>query len=223
MSDLSGLPRAGGGSRTEIVTRALRDAITEGTILPGERLLETHLAKQMGTSNGPIREALRQLEAEGLVVSAPYRGTFVAEVSQEEIEQVLVPVRLMIEQFAFRKARPLLTQGDIGSLQRFVDEMRAAADTDDPDRLAEADVQFHRLVLERSQQDQCLHLWNAIQPRVRAYFRRDAPAHHNRYEVADQHQVLLAALCSGDEDEMLKLLDEHIHTFLDPTGQGVRR
>jgi DNA-binding GntR family transcriptional regulator len=212
------LPRVSSGSRGHNVARALRSAITNGDLSPGDRLLETELAAQLGTSNGPVREALRQLETEGLVVSAPYRGSVVAEVSQEEIEEVLVPVRVIIERFAFRKALPLLTDQDFATLRGFVAEMRSAADAADSDRLAEADLQFHELVIQRSGHNHCLQLWRLIQPRVRAYFRRDAPAHESHYAVADQHQALLTALAAGDEKKLLDVVDAHIHLHLGADG-----
>jgi DNA-binding GntR family transcriptional regulator len=214
------LPRLSSGSRSHQVARALRSAITNGDLSPGDRLLETNLSAQLGTSNGPVREALRQLEAEGWVVSAPYRGSIVADVSQEEIEEVLVPVRVMIERFAFRKALRLLAERDLATLRGLVAEMRAAADANDADRLADADLQFHELVIERSGHNHCLQLWRVIQPRVRAYFRRDAPAHKNHYAVADQHEALLAALTAGDEVALLEAVDAHIHLHLDADGSA---
>jgi DNA-binding GntR family transcriptional regulator len=202
------------GSRGDHVARALRSAIGDGALAPGQRLLETNLANELGTSNGPVREALRQLEAEGLVVSSPYRGAVVAEVSQEEIEQVLVPIRVLIERFAFQVAMPLLDEQDLAELRRLVALMRSAADANDPDQLAEADLQFHELVIRRSGQNHCLQLWRVIQPRVRAYFRRDAPAHQHHYEVADQHQQLLDALTAGDADALVIAVEQHVHRHL---------
>jgi DNA-binding GntR family transcriptional regulator len=202
------------GSRGDHVARALRSAIADGSLAPGQRLLETNLANELGTSNGPVREALRQLEAEGLVVSSPYRGAVVAEVSQEEIEQVLVPIRLLIERFAFQVAMPLLDEQDLAELRRLVGVMRSAADANDPDQLAEADLQFHELVIRRSGQNHCLQLWRVIQPRVRAYFRRDAPAHQDHYEVADQHHHLLDALTAGDPDALVTAVEQHVHRHL---------
>ena len=210
------LPPLTGGSRGHNVAQVLRAAIVDGALAPGDRLLETSLANQLGTSNGPVREALRQLETEGLVVSAPYRGAVVAAVSQEEIEQVLVPIRLIIERFAFRTALPLLDDEDYTLLRELVVQMRSAADAGDADRLAETDLQFHELVIKRSGQNHCLQLWRVIQPRVRAYFRRDAPGHRDRYAVADQHQQLLDALTADDPDALVEAVEAHIHLHLGP-------
>lgn len=162
-------------SRRSRVAEALRAAITNGRYLPGYRLIEVEveLASQLGTSRAPVREALRQLEVEGLVVSYPYRGTEVAAVSQEEIEEVLVPIRMTLERFAFTQALPKVDAGLIAELEQLIADMRA--DAGDADALAAHDVRFHELVIQRSGQTNCLQVWRTIEPRVRAYFRRDAP------------------------------------------------
>src|SRR5437868_2884070 len=83
--------------RREAVVEALRGAIMRGDLGDGERLIEDRSARQLQTSRGPVREALRQLEHEGFVVSYPYRGAVVLGVSDEEVREVLVPVRLVLE------------------------------------------------------------------------------------------------------------------------------
>ena len=207
-----GLSPVDRGSRGDRVAAALRQAIVEGPYRPGDRLVEVDLAAQLGTSRGPVREALRQLEQEGLVINYPYRGTLVADVSQEEIEEVRVPTRVIIERFAFKRAMPLLTDEDIEALTALVDQMRTAGRSGDADRLADADIRFHELVITRSGQTHCLQLWRTIQPRVRAYFRRDAPGHVTPDAVADQHQRLLEALVAGSVQALLEAVDDHIHT-----------
>ena len=168
-----------------------------------------------------MREALSQLEHEGLVVSLPYRATEVLGISQEEIAEVLVPIRLTLETFAFRRALPLLSEDDLSLLGEMVQTMRKAAAIGDLDTLAEADVRFHEVVIERSQQRHCLQIWRSIQPRVRAYFRRDAPIHQRSDEIAEEHEELLDVLRRGDETQLLETLRHHICNFLAPTNPGV--
>ena len=215
-----GLPTLAPASMRSRASDALRSAIVNGRLRPGDRLKEVELAERLGISRAPVREALRQLEHEGLVVSLPYRATEVLGVSQEEISEVLVPIRLTLETFAFRKALPQLTDADLQALGEQVDAMRRAGTSGDADALAEADVRFHELVLERSGQPHCLQLWRSIEPRVRAYFRRDAPAHAsaNADEVADEHAELLAALRNGEEGVLLETLGQHINNYLAPSS-----
>jgi DNA-binding GntR family transcriptional regulator len=201
-------------SRRHHVAESLRNAIVSGRLAPGDRLTETDLAERLGTSRAPVREALRQLEYEGLVANRPYCASEVLGISQEEIEQVLVPIRLTLERFAFRKALPLLTDDHFAALDRRVISMRHAAEDGDADALADADVHFHELVIVASTQEHCLQLWRAIEPRVRAHFRRDAPAHALPTAVPDQHRQLLEVLRSRDEPAVLEALDRHILEFL---------
>ncbi len=216
----SALPFLAPASMRRRATDVLRTAITSGRLRPGDRLKEVELAKQLGTSRGPVREALRQLEHEGLVVSAPYRATEVLGIAQEEIAEVLVPIRLTLETFAFRRALPLLTSDDFAGLAELVETMRTAAAGGDLDALAEADVQFHEIIIERSGQRHCLQIWRSIEPRVRAYFRRDAPIHSRLEEIADEHEELVEVLQRGDEAQVLETLRGHVSNFLEPTDPG---
>ena len=202
-------------------TDVLRAAIINGRLVPGDRLKEAELSEQLGISRAPVREALRQLEHEGLVVSLPYRATEVLGISQEEIAEVLVPIRLTLETFAFRRALPVLSGDDLDALGVLVQTMRQAGAIGDLDALAEADVRFHELVIERSGQQHCLQIWRSIQPRVRAYFRRDAPIHSRAGEIADEHEELVDVLRRGDETQLLETLRHHICNFLAPTDPGL--
>lgn len=222
MTDL-GLRRVPTQSRREHVVQILREAITSGRLKPGDRLVEGDLANELGTSRAPIREALRQLEQEGLVASYPYRGTEVLGVSQDEVEQVLVPIRITLERFAFSRAIGRLNEDDFAQLGALVAEMETAAADHAADRLADADIRFHELIIVRSEQRHCLQMWKTIQPRVRAYFQRDAPAHTDPKSVPEQHQELLDILRTGDEAAALDAIDRHIHTHLAPQDLTARR
>jgi DNA-binding GntR family transcriptional regulator len=202
------------------VLETLRTAIVSGRLRPGDRLVEAELADTFRTSRAPVREALRQLEQEGLVASRPYRRTEVLGVTQDEVEQVLVPIRLTIERFAFAKALPRLTDEELSDLGDLVADMTAAAETGDLDRLAEADVRFHEYVIERSEQPHCLQIWRTIEPRVRAHFRRDVTQHQNPDDVADEHKQLLAALRTRDARMVSETLERHILNYFAPMVLG---
>jgi DNA-binding GntR family transcriptional regulator len=215
---VSSLPQIAPASMRRRASEVLRSAIVNGQLVPGDRLKETDLAERFGISRAPVREALRELEHEGLVVSLPYRATEVVGISQEEVTEVLVPIRITLETFAFRKALPLLTDADFAALEQLVGTMRAAGKRADLDALAEADVRFHEVMIERSGQHHCAQLWRSIEPRVRAYFRRDASAHAraDADEVAEEHQDLLHAIRQGDETQLVATLERHIRNYLTP-------
>lgn len=206
---LDALPRVPPDSRRSHLARALRDAIVRGELKPGERIVERDISARTGISRGPLREALRQLEQEGLVVSVPYQGTYVAGISQREIDEMLLPIRLVLERFAFRAAPEALGEDDYAGLEALVDEMRRAAASGDLAALVETDLRFHELVVARAGH-QCLRVWRSIAPRVGAYFSRDGARHESLDEVVQEHVDLLAAMRSGDPDAILDELDRHI-------------
>jgi DNA-binding GntR family transcriptional regulator len=210
MAVAQGLPQIAPTSIRQRALHMLREAIITGQFQPGDRLIEEDLCQQMGISRGPLREALRQLEQEGLVVSFPYRATEVIGVSEEEARDILVPIRLTLERFAFRHALPLLTEADFADLGDVVEAMRQAGVAGDLTRVVELDVRFHELVLERSKQPHCAQIWRTISPRVRAYFYRCGPRHHALTDIADEHTELLDVMRTGDIDQVLAALEPHI-------------
>jgi DNA-binding GntR family transcriptional regulator len=204
------LPQITPHSLRHRVLHTLREAIISGQFQPGDRLVEEDICQQMGVSRGPVREALRQLEQEGLVVSFPYRATEVIGVSDEEVHDVLVPIRLTLERFAFRHALPLLNDMDFADLEQLVRAMRQAGEAGDLAGIVEADVRFHELVLKRSQQPHCAQLWRTISPRVRAYFYRCGPRHNALTDIADEHRELLDAMRTRELERVLAVLEPHI-------------
>ena len=119
-----------------------------------------------------MREALSQLEHEGFVVSYPYRGAVVLGVSDEEVQQVLIPVRLTLEKFSIPKAVERMDDADFAELAKEVWMMGEAARTNDLQKSVDADIRFHELLLERSGQPHAAQVWRSIAPRIRAYFFR---------------------------------------------------
>src|SRR5690606_1805270 len=111
-------------SLRERVLADLRMAILTGKLKPNDRLVESNIAEQMGISRGTLREALRQLEQEGLVISESYRYTRVANVDEEAIREVLFPARRIIEVFLVKKAVGKMKEADIEKLETIIEEMR---------------------------------------------------------------------------------------------------
>lgn len=212
MGLLDSLPQGPPELRRSWILQALREAIASGELMPGDRLVERDISTRTGVSRGPVREAILVLEQEGLVVSHSYRGAQVAEVSAEEAEQILLPIRVVLEKFAFRRAAGRFTDEDHQALRSMIDEMARAAADRDTRALADADIRFHEYVISRSGSPHCERTWHSIVARVRAYFFTDAPHHHSMSDVAEQHTVLLEALRSGSEERLLAAVVEHIET-----------
>ena len=198
-----------GGPRGQQVVEILRSAIISGRYEPGERLIETTLSGELGTSRGPVREALRQLENEGLVMSVPYRGAVVLGVSDEEVQEVLIPIRLTLERYSFAHALDRMTEEDFAELGKQVWLMEQAALAHDLIRLVEADLRFHDIVISSSGQTHTVQIWRTIWPRIRAYFFRYGRG-KSHDTMLEEHRELLAALQSREPELMLRVLDHHI-------------
>lgn len=199
-------------SRPRQAATLLRDAIVSGRVLPGEQLKQDQLCAELQLSPGPLREALRQLESEGLVTHIPNRGVFVAHIPTEEWVDVLLPVRLLLEAHAFTQAAPRLTAEQFAELEGLVQDMRDAATTADFAAINEADMRFHEMVVHASGQEHTIQLWRTVSPRIRAQFYRLAPQHPRPNDIAVEHHDLLDALRSKDPLAIHRTLEEHIIT-----------
>jgi DNA-binding GntR family transcriptional regulator len=198
-----------GGPRGQQVVEILRSEIIAGRFEPGERLIEATLSSELGTSRGPVREALRQLENEGLVMSIPYRGAVVLGVSDEEVQEVLIPIRLTLERYSFLHALDRMTDEDYAELGKQVWLMEQAAQANDLLKCVEADLRFHDIVISSSGQTHTVQIWRTIWPRIRAYFFRYGRG-KSIGTMVDEHRELLTALQSRDPELMLGVLDRHI-------------
>jgi DNA-binding GntR family transcriptional regulator len=213
LSTISGLstipPETQRSPRREQVVEALREAITTGKLEDGARLIEDKIARELKTSRGPVREALRQLEHEGFVVSYPYRGAVVLGVSDDEVQQVLIPVRLTLEKYSIPKAVERMDDGDFAELGKQVWLMGEAARTDDLAQSVDADMRFHELMLDRSGQPHAAQVWRSIAPRIRAYFFRYG-GRGSLKRIASEHTDLLAALQTRDPEVIAQAIEQHI-------------
>lgn len=197
-------------SRRQQVADLLRDTIVSGELPPGERLKQDVLCAQLGVSPGPLREAMRQLENEGLVTHIPNRGVVVAGLSLDELREVLLPSRLLLEKYAFGKALAVLGDEHYARLEEFVDDMAAGARRGDAAEINEADMRFHELVVVASGQQHTIQLWRSLAPRIRAQFYRLTPLHRELAEVVAEHRQLLDVLRTKDVESVHVLLDDHI-------------
>jgi DNA-binding GntR family transcriptional regulator len=200
--------------RSEI-TEALRLRIIDGTFSPGIRISEDWVAGEMGVSRGPVREAIRELENEGLLVVLPYRGTFVNEISTDELRSTLIPIRLILEQQACAVALPIMEEEDFAFLAGIVEKMRLVAKKNNLDtlvELVELDVRYHQYIMNLSKQYHAIQLWNTIQPRIRVGFYRLGLRHNDYQEITSEHSNLLEALRTRDSKIVFPALEHHICT-----------
>ncbi|UFU06605.1 GntR family transcriptional regulator [Ruania halotolerans] len=195
-----------------VVADVLRDAIVEGRLRPGDRLKQEDLMQYFGVSVGPVRESLRTLESEGIVVSAARRGYLVSDVTLEEVE-FLLPIRLVLEQAAFTQLQQTLDEDVLRALRQRIEEIRDGASNNSIRQVNEADQAFHEaVVLSCSRSPQAVRLWRLIMPRVRMLFNMLTPMHRTLSAVAQEHEILVQAVESGSQILLQTELDKHIRT-----------
>jgi DNA-binding GntR family transcriptional regulator len=198
------------GLATDIALR-LRTAIVHGHFGPGERLREEALAKTLGVSRGPVREALSQLEREGLVVIQRNRGTFVARLTREDVEEIY-SLRSVLERLATQRAVAHITPAQLDALQRVVDAMRAATERGMTEQeAAELDVQFHELLYAASHHKRLYDCWANMRRQIHILLlsRNVADADY-RVVTVSSHQVILDALRERDEARAVALIEDHL-------------
>lgn len=177
---------------------------------PGERLVELRLAQEFGTSQGPVREALRDLEATGFVTSIPRRGTYVCEVMGEGLREIYT-VRGALEEQATRIATARGTC-DLSLLQREVDLMRESAVAGDTHGVIEHSVKFHRAVMEAAGNRLLLNIWQSLQIETRTTITMLAEG-LDLVEIAVSHQPIVDAIRSGDAETAARVAREHQDYF----------
>jgi DNA-binding GntR family transcriptional regulator len=189
------------------VKEILLERILSGDYKPGDRLVETRIAKELGTSQAPVREALRELELLRFVESAPFRGSWVRAVSAEELGEIY-PVRAAIEEVAARAAAVRL-DGQVGELEAEVEAMRNAADLHEQ---VEHDVRFHRLIVEASGNRTLAEVWGSLRVEARTVITA-VKTGIDRREIAEMHVPIVEALRERDSDKAGRAIREHVERF----------
>jgi DNA-binding GntR family transcriptional regulator len=189
------------------VKERLLDGILTGRYAPDSRIVETQLARELGTSQAPVREALRGLEALGVVEITPFRGARVRRPTRRELLEAYA-VRTSLESLGARLAVPRLTDDDLDELAACVDEMQAAASDDDGAGVAEADARFHGRLLELGDNATLLRVWRSLEPFSRTYITLVVPGADPRWS-ADLHVPILDALRRRDVDAVVAALERH--------------
>lgn len=199
-------------STRDIIRETLMERILEGLYKPGDRLVELQIAQEMGTSQGPVREALRDLQGLGLIEQEPYKGTRVREITDREIEEAYL-VRSVLEQLAAELAAPKL-QGDVSKLKIEVDAFLLAAKNRDFKSYSAHDMEFHRRIVEAAGNNLLATMWNSVV--LESKFRltlKNRIGEDELENLANAHVPIMRALEAGDGAEAGRLSRELICTF----------
>ena len=203
----------------EVVFNNLRDAILKGDLKPGERLLENQLADKLGVSRTPVREALRMLEQENLVLLIPRKGAQVLSISAEDIKNIM-EIRSSLEVLAMKHACKNMSPEKIQELKRlnvmFEEAFEKAAELHDYQEVADIDVQFHNIIIESANNDMLCLLINNIRTRAYRYRMAYLEIHETKQAVINHHRKIVAAIENHTEEQGVKIMAEHIeHQMLE--------
>lgn len=191
------------------IASSIRDAIAQGRIPPGSRLVEPSLAKTMGTSRAPIREALSLLEREGLVIKTPNRGARVVELTEQTVREV-GSVRGLLEGFAASLAATRMPVGQLTELEEIVAEMDRAGAERDYSRLVEMDYQFHATICRASGHQTLYETWSAMSGKIRLYLSATNLMYRDMKAIGRGHREVLDALRARDGAWANRAMQEHL-------------
>ena len=195
----------------DIVFQTLRNAIITGELQPGERLMETQLGEKLGVSRTPIREAIRKLELEGLVIMVPHKGAQVAQFTEKDIQDVL-EVRAALEALSARLACKRMDDRAFLKLQLAIAEYSYAAKNRDLETMIQKDVEFHDIICSATQNDKLIQLFSNLKEQVNRYRITYLKNVEDSDTVEAEHIAILEALKNKQEDVASDLATKHINT-----------
>ncbi len=204
------------------VAERLRDAILTGKLPGGQTLRQAELAAQLGVSRIPVREALRQLEAEGFVVLHPHRGAVVAVLTAEEAIEIY-DIRTALEAQALRLAVPNLSRETLAQAEALLDKIDNLSDGRSMPRWAELNWQFHALLYAAAQRPRLFEMIKQLHDNVGRYLRGSLTVGAHSKPSQKQHRALLAACKKKDAQTAVDILQQHLAATSQKLAQQLRQ
>ena len=193
----------------DVVFNTLRQAILKGELAPGERLMEIQLAERLGVSRTPIREAIRKLELEGLVLMIPRKGAEVAKISEKSLRDVL-EVRRSLEELAIELACQRMTPEEVAELEMKQDLFRDAVLNGRPMDIAETDEAYHDIIYKGTCNDRLIQMINNLREQMYRYRLEYIKDEDKRQVLLLEHDHILKAVRQHRVEEAKIAMREHI-------------
>lgn len=193
----------------DVVFNTLRQAILKGELKPGERLMEIALAERLGVSRTPIREAMRKLELEGLVVMIPRRGAQVANITEKDLNDVL-EVRIALENMAIEKACKRMNEEQMGKLWIAAREFEHMIAEGDLVKLAEADEDFHEIIYQAADNVRLNQVLNNMREQIYRYRVEYLKEGETRDVLVKEHEELYHAIRERDVQKAQEISFHHL-------------
>ena len=193
----------------EVVCETLRDAIRKGVLKPGERLMEIQLAEELGVSRTPVREAIRKLELEGYVIMMPRRGTYVANLSIRDVNEVF-EIRTSLDSLASGLAAERITDDELERLQRLLVIIGGYVEANDMDKIVETDTEFHDLLYQASRNTRLVGIIFNLREQL-TRFRTTSMSFPGRLKATlEEHRRIVEAIAQGDVKEAQQAAEYHM-------------
>lgn len=193
----------------DVVFKTLRQAILRGELKPGERLMEIRLANKLGVSRTPIREAIRKLELEGLVVMVPRKGAEVADITEKSLRDVL-EVRKALEELSVKLACDRITEEQIEELEQAAQEFKKILKSSDITEIAEADVHFHDVIYRAAENQRLMQLLSNLSEQMYRYrieYLKNPDVHE---KLLSEHEEIIRNIKNHEKESAVRITCEHI-------------
>lgn len=205
----------------DVVFNTLRQAILRGELKPGERLMEIQLANKLGVSRTPIREAIRKLELEGLVLMIPRRGAEVAQITEKSLRDVL-EVRGALEELAVQLACLRMTPEGVEELKKAAAEFERVLGDEDITVVAEADVAFHDLIYMATDNERLISLLNNFREQMYRYRVEYLKKKEFHAKLLKEHLEIISAIENGECDRAKEVTSRHIENQVEVVSDTLR-
>lgn len=198
----------------------LIDAIINGEYGEGDRIVETRIAQQLGVSQGAVREALRELEWLGFLETQPYSGTYVKELTIDDLMEIY-PVRATLEALAAKLATPRVTDQELEDLTHLVDEMVEVSERGDARGMVERNYTFHQRIIEACGNKMLIRAWRMFQF---SYWTTISTAElqDKLVYLASRHYIILDALRARNPERAAQAMHDHIMELVYLMNQKMR-
>ena len=194
----------------DVVFNTLRQAILKGELKPGERLMEIQLANKLGVSRTPVREAIRKLELEGLVLMIPRKGAEVAEITRQDMDDVM-EVRTALEELAVKDACDHITDAQLSELKKASNEFKKALlEGKDLVTCADADMHFHDVILSATNNRRLIQMLNNLSEQMYRYRMEYLKDERTHKTLIEEHDAIRRALKKHDKVKAGAAIRVHI-------------
>lgn len=193
----------------DVVFNTLREAILRGDLVAGERLMELQLAAKLGVSRTPIREAIRMLEQEGLAITIPRKGAIVAGMTEKDMKDVL-EIREALEELSVQVACDKITENEIEQLYRNMKEFELALQSGDLKRMAQADVEFHDVIYQATDNPKLISMLNNLREQMYRYRVEYLKNPENHEQLLKEHEAIYQGISEKNKDVVTEMIRKHI-------------